>query len=113
MASLSDLLTATKNVAEALNNNGQGYLNVQGAQSRAALSAATVVKSSSGRLATVVVTTAGTTTGAVYDANQTGVTTYPIYIIPNTIGVYVVNMPTNYGITVAPGSGQIVAVSFS
>ena len=112
-ASLSDLLTAAKNVATAINQAAQNYLNVQGAQNRSALAAATVIKTSAGRLCTVIVTTAGSATGAIYDAISVTATSPIIYVIPNTVGVYVVNCPTSFGLVVAPGTGQVVTVSWS
>lgn len=113
MASPSDILTVARQIAQALQTTTQNFLNVQGAQSKSGITIATVLKTSPGRLCTVIVTTAGSTTGIAYDAAAAGVTTNPIFVIPNTVGVYVVNMPTNLGIAVTPGTGQVLAVSFS
>lgn len=113
MASLDDILTAAKNLVTAANNISQTYTDVQGAQNLANISTTTLVKSSPGRLATVVVSTAGSATGNVYDASTTASATKILYVIPNTIGVYFVNMPANYGIVVSPGTGQVVTVSYS
>lgn len=112
-ASLSDILTVAKNLATAVNSLAQIYLNVQGAQNFTGLTAATVVKSAAGRIANISVIVAGSATGAVYDAAATGQTTKPLYVIPMTAGVYVVNLPASFGITVVPGSGQTVSGSFS
>jgi hypothetical protein len=111
MASLSDILVTGQNIATAINQIAQTYLNVQGAQNRAALSTPTLVLTGSGRVAVISVTTAGSTTGTVYDS-QTGATT-PIYIIPSAVGIYNVNLPVNFGIYVSPGTGQVVTISFS
>jgi len=113
MASLDDILTASKNVVTAINNAATTYLNVQGAQNAAHLTASTLVRTGAGRLCTVIVTTAGSATGLVYDSGSTSVATTPIYVIPNTVGVYLVNMPVSFGIVVAPGSGQVVTISWS
>lgn len=113
MASLSDLLTAAKNIVTAINGLGQTYLNIQGALSYTDLTAATLVHSGNGRLCNVVVTTAGSATGAVYDSTNTTTPANLIYVIPNTVGVYTVNFPVNYGIVVVPGTGQVVSVSHS
>lgn len=113
MASLSDILTTAKNIASAINGVAQTYVNVQGAQVRQNITALTAISATKGRLAMVVVTTAGTTVGTIYDSPSTSVTTRPIYTIPNTVGVVFVNLPVNYGIVVAPGSGQAVTVSYS
>lgn len=113
MASLSDLLTAAKNIVTAINGLGQTYLNVQGALSFTNLTTTTLVHTGAGRVCNIIVTTAGTTTGSIYDSNSTAVTTNKIYVIPNTVGVYIVNFPINYGIVVTPGTGQVVSVSHS
>jgi hypothetical protein len=112
-ASTSDILTALKNIVVALTNATQAYLNVNGLTVATAISAPTVVKNATGRLVNVSVTTAGSGAGTVYDSAQLGLTTKPLYIIPNTTGVYVVNMPCSFGLLVVPGSGQVVAVSYS
>jgi len=43
----------------------------------------------------------------------TAVTGSRLAIIPNTVGIYAINMPVNKGIVITPGSGMIVAVSYS
>jgi hypothetical protein len=113
MASLSDLLTTAKNIASAINGVAQTYVAVQGARVQQNITATAIVNNAAGRLAVISVTTAGTTTGVIYDADTTGITTRPIYIIPNTVGVVFVNLPVVYGIVVVPGTGQAVTVSYS
>ncbi len=112
-ASLSDILTVAKNLATAVNSLAQTYLNVQGAQNFAGLTAATVVKPAAGRIANISVIVAGSATGMVYDSAATGTTTKPLFVIPTTAGVYVVNLPASFGITISPGTGQTVSGSFS
>jgi hypothetical protein len=113
MTSLTDILTAAKNVVTAINGLGQTYLNVQGALSYTNLSATTLIHTGAGRVCNVIVTTAGTTAGSVYDSTNTTSPSNKVYSIPNTVGVYTVNFPINYGIVIAPGSGQIVSISHS
>jgi len=113
MASLSDLLTTAKNIASAINGVAQTYVAVQGARVQQNITATAVVNNAAGRLAVVTVTTAGSATGVIYDSDNTGITTRPIYIIPNTVGVVFVNLPVVYGIVVVPGTGQAVTVSYS
>ena len=113
MASLSDILTVGKNIVTAINGISQNYINVQGAQNSGKLTVATLVQLGAGRVANVVVTTAGTTVGYVYDANSTSSTSNPIYVIPNTVGLVFVNMPVGIGLVVAPGTGQAVTISYS
>lgn len=112
-ASTSDILTTLKNIVTALNAATQAYLNVNGQSDYAAITAATVVKSTPGRIASVSITVAGSAPGIVYDGATTGATTRPVWIIPNTVGEAFVNFPMSYGILVVPGSGQTVAVSYS
>lgn len=112
-ASLSDILTVAKSLATAVNGLIQTYLNVQGAQNFAGLTAATVVKSSPGRIAEISVIVAGSAAGAVYDSTSTSDTTKPLYVIPMTVGVFVVNLPASFGVAIAPGTGQTVSGSFS
>lgn len=112
-ASLSDVLTVAKNIVQAINTLAQGYLNVQGAQNFAGITVATVIKPSSGRVARISVTVAGSATGTVYDGASLSATTKPLYVIPTTVGVVDVNMPTSFGLLVVPGTGQTVSGSFS
>ena len=113
MSSLTDIFTVSKNIVTAINGLGQVYLSVQGSQVSNAISAATVVSTGQGRLVQVVVLTAGSTTGSAYDATTTTATTAKIVSIPNTVGVINVNIPTNNGIVIAPGTGQVITVSYS
>jgi len=115
MAGLDDLLTASKNIVTALNNNAQTTLSIQGTKTGVALSSNTAVSSGSGRLVSVVVTIAGSSTGSIYDAvsvTQAG-TANKIYVIPDAVGVYVLNIPIVNGIVVEPGTGQTVTVCYS
>ena len=112
MASLSDLLTTAKNIASAINGVAQTYVAVQGARVQQNITASTVVSTAAGRLAMVSVTTAGTSDGVIYDANDT-TTTRPIYHINNVEGVVFANLPVVYGIVVVPGTNQHVTVSYS
>lgn len=112
-SSLSDILTAAKNIVTGLSTLAQNYLNVQGVSNACGLTAATVVKAAAGRLARVSVIVAGSATGTVYDGATTSATTKPLYVIPMTVGVVEVNLPASFGVLVVPGTGQTVTVSYS
>lgn len=112
-ASVSDILTALKNLVEAVNNASRAYLNVNGVSTMESIGAPTLVKSTTGRVAAVIVTTAGSAPGAIYDSAAVGTLSNKLFVIPNTIGYYLIPMPVNYGIVVVPGTGQIVALSWS
>lgn len=111
-ASLSDVLTTLKNGVTAISNAAQTYANVQGTSNVSSISAGTVVKASAGRVASVSVTTLGTSTGTIYDSS-TATATRPIYVIPTAVGLYTVNLPASYGIYAVPGTGQVITVSYS
>jgi len=111
--SLSDILTATKNIVTALNGAATTYLNVQGAKNTSQISATTLVSANAGRVASISVTTAGSTTGKIYDTNLATSTVNLIYIIPQAVGVYIVNLPVSIGIVVVPGTSQVLTISYS
>ena len=113
MASLSDLLTAAKNIVTSINQLGQTYLQVQGLNIYSNITAPTVIKSGQGRVVRFSVTVAGTADGAIYDANATTATTDTVAAIHKVLGIYEVNMPVNNGIVVHPGTGQTVSISYS
>jgi hypothetical protein len=73
-----------------------------------------VVKASPGRVMKVMVNTAGSGAGAIYDrASLTGVAAANLlFSIPNTAGVYILEAPCANGITVVPGTAQVVAVTY-
>jgi hypothetical protein len=114
-ASTADVLTAIKNIVTAMNGASQSYLNVQGQANSTAITGATVVKASAGRICSVSVITAGSSTGMIYDAASTGITSRPLYVIPDAVALqpYVVNLPASFGILVVPGTSQKVTVSYS
>jgi len=113
MSSISDILTAAKNIVTAINGLGQTYLQVSGSRVSRQISAATVVLVGQGRLARIIVTTAGSAAGSIYDASVSTATTPKIFVIANTLGVTEINIPVENGIVVAPGTGQVVTVSYS
>lgn len=112
-ASLSDILTAIKNLVIAISTLTQDYMNVQGLLNAPNISTPTVVKASSGRLAVVSVISAGTTLGYAYDSSSTTARSKTLSIIPNELGNFPVNMPASFGLLVVPGTGQVVTVSYS
>ena len=85
-----------------------------GAFSQYDISTATLIKSASGVLYRVSVTTAGTTTGAIYDTNATGSidASNLVAVIPEAVGVYGFIWPCQTGIVVVPGTSQVLSVSY-
>jgi hypothetical protein len=115
-SSLSDILTAIKNLVVAVGAMTQAFNNVNGISTKEDITAPTVVKTTSGRIASVSIIANGSTTGMIYDS-ATLTQASPIWVIPETAAAdgepYVVNMPADSGILVVPGTGQKVTVSWS
>jgi hypothetical protein len=114
MSSLSDILTAAKNVVTAISQLGQTYLKIQGTAKSDTITAPTLVYSGQCRLASIsVITSSGSVNGMVYDSSNVSSLTSPMAIIEHPVGIKVINMPVNNGILVVPGAGMSVVVSYS
>jgi hypothetical protein len=122
MSSLSDILTAAKNIAVALNTAAQTYISVQGAKRSLTLTPSLpvvspagvhLVSSGQGRLASVSVVVAGSADAMIYDSNLTTSLTEALAVVDNVLGVTVINMPYNSGLVVVPGTGMTLVVSYS
>jgi hypothetical protein len=115
-ASLTDLLTAAKNIVTALNQSSQTILAINGTSSQTNITSATLVTTGQGRLVTIsviITNLTGATAGTIYDATAAASTSNPVGVIPVVSGVYVWNIPYNNGIVVAPGTNQTVTVVYS
>jgi hypothetical protein len=77
-------------------------------------SASATLKTGAGRAARVAVITAGTTVGGLYDSTSiTGnAATAQLAVIPNTVGIYEIDMPFTSGLALVIGTGQVVSVNF-
>lgn len=113
MADLQQILSAAINVVQSVNALGQTYLAVQGAKNMANITSPTVVLPAPGRIAQISVTTAGNSTGTIYDSASLTNTTRPVYHVANTTGIQVVNLPLSYGILAVPGGNMTITVSYS
>ena len=113
MASLDDMLTTAKNIVTAINGVSQTYLNVNGSRISTTITAATLLKTGSGRVAMVSIIVGGSGSGTIYDTNNATLTNNPIFTIPDTPGIIFINLPVVNGIVVVPGAGQTVSVSYS
>lgn len=113
MSSITDIFSAAKNIAVAINNAAQIYLKVQGAQRSGTLTGTTLVSSVQGRLASISVVVAGSSDGMIYDSSVSTSLINALAVIDNTIGVTVINLPYNTGLVVVPGTGMTVVVSYS
>ena len=114
MASLDDILTTQKNGVQAINAYVSLLSNHDGSYSTKEISASKVIKSSSGWLSTVSVIVAGSTQGYLYDTNSTSTTSgNRIYAVPNTLGIYQIQIPFATGLVFVPGTGSIISVGYS
>lgn len=78
------------------------------------LTAATVVKSTPGTVWRVIVNTAGTTAGGIYDAASTaGNTAANLIASIEAAGVYILEFPCANGILFEPGTGMVASVAYS
>ena len=83
------------------------------------ISAPTVVKTTGGRLVQVSIITPGASAGNAYDTNSTGSVgaSNLIHSIPTSITasspILFLDWPCKTGITIVPGTGQVLAVSFT
>jgi hypothetical protein len=85
------------------------------------INATTIVKSGAGFVQGISVTTAGSTAGGIYDASTVSgaVALGPLaFAIPAVTGMFV-GIPTppgwycQFGITVVPGSGQVLNITYN
>lgn len=79
------------------------------------ITAAVTVKAAPGILQKVSVIVAGSAAGTVNDVATTGgvAVANQFGTIPNTVGTYPFDWPCGTGITIVPGTGQTLAVSYT
>ena len=81
------------------------------------ITATTIVKATAGRVYTVSVVVAGSAAGSIYDNNSTSTgntAANQIGTIPDAVGQYSFGgFPTSTGITLVPGTGQTLAISWA
>jgi hypothetical protein len=118
MASTDDLLTAQKNGVQAFNNLSQVTQSLRGTTNTLEVSTETLFKTKFGWIGNISVIAAGSTNGVIYDAASVAnaVVGTRLLIIPSStaVGTIIqVNMPLNNGLVISPGTGMILAVSYS
>lgn len=113
MASLDDLLTATKNIVTALNGQITTIPKSFGQTTSLTLTAPTVVVTGPGRLVNFSVVVAGAA-GVIYDLSTTTVVaSAAMCATPASIGVFPTGQFFTAGLLVVPGSGQSINVTYS
>ena len=112
MASLDDILSTQKNGVIAINSYSSAINTHAGFFTSKEVSTGSVIKSSSGWLATVSVIVGGSTQGYLYDATSAA-SGSRIYAVPNTLGIYQIQVPFSTGLYFSPGTGSIISVGYS
>lgn len=114
-ASLNDILSAIKNITQAINNLGQTLLKYQGNLTSATLSgSAVLVVAGAGRLVSASVTVGGSANGTINNSATVGGAGAGNVLasIPDVIGIYPLGQQFTYGLVVTPGSGQSLNVTY-
>ena len=114
-ASLSDILTTQKNGVVAINGLSQSNLRGQGTVTSATVTGSTIVFNGAGYLVRYTVVVAGSTSGLINNASATvaPAATNALCATPNTVGIYPVGMVFTNGLTIVPGTGQSVNVTYA
>lgn len=76
------------------------------------ISTNTVVKGSPGQVCSVSIITSGSTSGAIHDCTTSGAATSGNVMMPLTSGTFYAPFKASKGITVIPGTGQVLSVSY-
>lgn len=75
--------------------------------------AGVLVKATPGRICKVIVNTAASTAGGVYDSNVAGIAAGTlIFAIPQTVGIYDVDFPAAVALSLVVGTGGVVSLSY-
>jgi hypothetical protein len=109
MTSLSDILTAIKNLVTSVTGLRPPV------QTTNAVSSGTVIVTGAGRLINYAVTVAGSAAGTINNAATTSAVAASNVMVtaPATLGVYPCGQAFSYGLVIVPGSGQSINVTYS
>jgi hypothetical protein len=115
-ASLDDILTAQKNGVIGINNISDVNLSAIGTLNSGEITAKTAFSSKYNYVVRISVIVAGSSTGMIYDATNTGAATTGtrVAVIQNTVGIYDIKLACNSGIVIEPGTGgMVLAMTYS
>lgn len=114
MASLDDILSAQKNGVVALSNIQQATLRGQGSATSATVTGTTIVLNGRGYLSRFSVTVAGSAAGTINNASSTVTPAADnvLCVVPTTVGVHEAGLVFTNGLTIVPGTGQSVNVTY-
>lgn len=116
MATLDDVVTVQKNGVIAINNLGLTLKSYnEGQYTSQSVTSSTVIYVGAGRLVSMIVVSAGTSPGYIYNVSSTSnaAITNAIVPVPNLVGVYQIGAKFDTGLVVVPGTGQYVNLTYS
>jgi hypothetical protein len=114
MANLDDILTAQKNGVVNLSNIQQSNLRAQGTATSATVTGTTIVVNGRGYLSRFAVTVAGSAAGTINNASSTvsPAASNVLCAVPTTVGIVEAGMVFTNGLTIVPGTGQSINVTY-
>lgn len=116
MSSLTDILTAAKNLVQAVNSVGQFIARGQGNLTSTTITGTTLICTGNGYLVSASVTVAGSTPGHIYNSSTTGAAAAAnmlMTINPSEgTGVVLAGIPFSLGLIATPGTGQSLNVTY-
>lgn len=75
--------------------------------------AGALISATARRVCKVIVNTAASTAGGVYDSNVGGIAAAKlVFAIPQTVGIYDVDMPLTTALSLVVGTGGVVSLSY-
>ena len=117
MATIDDILTTQKNGVVAINNLGTTLKSYnEGQYTSSTVTGSTLIVAGAGRLVSIIIVIAGTTTGYVYNSSTVAGILPANAILalpPSAVGVYPVGAKFTAGLVIVPGTGQSVNVTYS
>jgi fructoselysine-6-P-deglycase FrlB-like protein len=115
MASLDDILTTQKNGVVGVNGISQAFLRGQGTVTSSTATASSVIFNGRGYLVNVCVVVAGSSAGAIHNANTAAnaSASNQLFSIPTTVGVYQLGQVFTTGLVLVPGTGQSINVTYT
>lgn len=114
MASLDDLLTASKNIVTAINGVSVAIQRSLGSATSTTVDANTLVITGKGRLVSFTVVDGGSADGAIYNTSTVGGGTAAnqLVTVSQTAGVYAAGHAFNAGLVISPGTSQRINVTY-
>ncbi len=110
-----NFLSALKNAVTALSTIAQTGVNLSGNTTSPAYSTSVILSTQAGWVANAQVIVAGSTPGYIYNCQNfaSATTANKLMTLQNTIGQQKAGCNFNNGLVLAPGTGQLVSITYS